>query len=78
MRAPHLRFMIFASGIDRIVTQIFFEGEPLNETDPVLQCIHDPAVRRRLIARHEGAGDYTLDVVMRGENETPFFDDWGE
>jgi protocatechuate 3,4-dioxygenase alpha subunit len=76
MRAPHFRFTIFASGIDRIVTQIFFEDESLNETDPVLQCIGDPAVRRRLVARRHGEGEYRLDIVMRGDNETPFFDDW--
>ena len=75
-RAPHLRFTIFASGIDRIVTQVFFEDEPLNETDPVLNCIGDNAVRRRLIAKGRGDGEYALDIVMRGENETPFFDDW--
>jgi protocatechuate 3,4-dioxygenase beta subunit len=76
MRAPHLRFTIFASGIDRIVTQIFFEDEPLNATDPVLGCIPDPDVRRRLIARRQSEEEYQLDIVMRGENETPFFDDW--
>ena len=76
MRAPHLRFTIFASGIDRIVTQIFFEGEALNETDPVLQCISDPILRRRLIAQQQGDHEYSLDVFMRGKNETPFFDDW--
>src|SRR5262245_59562212 len=36
VRAPHLRYTIFASGIDRLVTQVFFEDEPLNATDPVL------------------------------------------
>jgi protocatechuate 3,4-dioxygenase beta subunit len=76
LRAPHLRLTIFASGIDRVVTQIFFEDEPMNDTDPILQCIPDPEIRRRLIARRQGEGQYKLDVVMRGENETPFFDDW--
>ena len=76
MRAPHLRFTIFASGIDRVVTQIFFADEPLNNTDPVLNCIADPSVRRRLVARREGDGEYLLDIFMRGQDETPFFDDW--
>src|SRR5215472_2560256 len=64
MRAPHLRFTIFASGIDRIVTQIFFEDEPLNAADPVLGCIPDPDVRHRLIAKRRREGEYTLDIVM--------------
>jgi protocatechuate 3,4-dioxygenase alpha subunit len=76
MRAPHLRFTIFASGIDRLVTQVFFDDETLNSADPVLNCIEDPGVRRRLIARRVSEGEYALDIVMRGEAETPFFDDW--
>jgi protocatechuate 3,4-dioxygenase alpha subunit len=80
MRAPHLRLTIFASGIDRVVTQIFFDDEALNATDPVLNSIPDSDVRRRLIARRTGEADgvleYAIEVVMRGDGETPFFDDW--
>ena len=80
VRAPHLRLTIFASGIDRVVTQIFFDDEALNVTDPVLNGIPDSDVRRRLIARRVGEVDgvlgYGIEVVMRGDQETPFFDDW--
>jgi protocatechuate 3,4-dioxygenase, beta subunit len=82
MRAPHLRLTIFASGIDRIVTQIFFEGEALNAADPLLSSIDEPHVRERLIARRKPDGDsavahaYEIDIGMRGDLETPFFDDW--
>jgi protocatechuate 3,4-dioxygenase beta subunit len=48
----------------------------LNATDPVLNCVADPRVRERLIARRVAEGEYALDIVMRGEGETPFFDDW--
>jgi len=80
-RAPHLRLTIFASGIDRLVTQIFFEGEPLNASDPVLASIGDPVVADRLIAKSRTSGgsspaEYAIDIIMRGEGETPFFDDW--
>jgi protocatechuate 3,4-dioxygenase, alpha subunit len=78
LRAPHLRLTIFASGIDRLVTQVFFDDEPLNETDPVLTCIPDPARRSRLVARGSGNSEYCLDIVLRGAVETPFFDDWAE
>lgn len=80
-RAPHLRLTIFASGIDRLLTQIFFEDEPLNASDPVLNSIPGPSVRPRLIAcRNPAAGRdnllaYGITIVMRGEAETPFFDD---
>jgi protocatechuate 3,4-dioxygenase beta subunit len=85
IRAPHLRWTIFASGIDRLITQIFFEGELLNASDPVLNAIPDHEIRRRLIARSkdrnaekQGVVEYEIDIFMRGERETPFFDDWCE
>jgi len=82
VRAPHLRLTIFVSGLDRLITQVFFADEPLNETDPVLRSISDPTVRERLIATRrtqsatDGAIEYELGIVLRGEGETPFFDDW--
>ena len=81
MRAPHVRLTIFASGIDRLVTQIFFDDEPLNASDPVLASIGDPVVADRLIAKSRTSGgsspaEYAIDIIMRGEGETPFFDDW--
>ena len=82
-RAPHLRLTIFASGIDRLLTQVFFDDEPSNQADPVLRSISDPCVRERLVAKRrrtsagvEGVGEYEIDIVLRGEDETPFFDDW--
>jgi protocatechuate 3,4-dioxygenase beta subunit len=80
MRAPHLRLTIFASGIDRLVTQLFFDDEPSNASDPVLGSIPEH-VRRRLVAKSSGAltdspREYAIDIVLRGEHETPFFDDW--
>lgn len=82
LRAPHLRWTIFASGIDRIVTQIFFDDEPANGSDPLLASLPDPALRQRLTAQRtphhdrDGVQAYHIDIVMRGERETPFFDDW--
>lgn len=83
-RAPHLRLTIFASGIDRLQTQVFFEDETLNATDPVLNSIADTAVRERLIARRNVKADtadslaYELNIILRGDGETPFFDDLEE
>jgi protocatechuate 3,4-dioxygenase beta subunit len=79
-RAPHLRLTIFVSGIDRLVTQVFFDDEALNTSDPVLQSIADESVRRRLIAKRRDGGpdgipEYALDIVLRGGAETPFFED---
>ena len=40
--------------MDRFVTQIFFPGEPLNETDLLLNAVPDRDVRERLIFQFEG------------------------
>jgi len=82
VRAPHLRVTIFASGIDRLATQLFFADEALNASDPVLASIPDIAVRNRLIAARSGGTspgtlEYAIDIVLRGDGETPFFDDRG-
>ena len=70
-RLPHINVMLMFSGLMRILkTTLFFE----NGADPVLQAV--PAARRPLlVARKEGEGKYRFDIRLRGENETPFFDD---
>jgi protocatechuate 3,4-dioxygenase, beta subunit len=48
-RTPHIHFAVAAPGVAPFVTQMYVEGEPLNERDPVLQGVRDPAARARLI-----------------------------
>jgi protocatechuate 3,4-dioxygenase beta subunit len=48
-RTPHIHFAVAAPGLAPFVTQMYVEGEPLNERDPVLQGVRDPAARARLI-----------------------------
>ena len=77
-RAPNITVTIFSDGINRVVTQVFFEGQAGNETDPVLKSVGDEA--SKLIARHDGRTAngtevYVFDVTMAGDGETPFFDD---
>ena len=79
-RAPNITITLFSDGINRVVTQMFFDGEAANATDPLLSSL-DEEDRERLIARHDGrtvdgAEVYLFDIVMAGENETPFFDDF--
>jgi protocatechuate 3,4-dioxygenase, alpha subunit len=72
-QAPHVLVSIMARGVmSRCWTRMYFEGEPLNETDPVLQLV-PPARRDTLIARRRDQG-YEFDIVLQGENETVFFD----
>ena len=75
-RAPHINFLILYSGLMRqLQTVMFFQGEALNENDPVLASVEPAAVRARLIAREQLNGSYRFDIRLRGEGETPFFGD---
>lgn len=69
-RIPHINFAVLYSGLMRqLQTVMFFERAP----DPVLDAV--PASRRELlVARREG-GAYRFDIRLRGDGETPFFDD---
>ena len=70
-RAPHVNFMVMYSGLMRILkTTMYFE----NGMDVVLSAV--PALRRELlVAKKQGPNRYRFDIRLRGENETPFFDD---
>ena len=48
-RTPHIHFIITAPRGRRLVTQMYVAGEPLNERDPVLAQIRDPAARAAVI-----------------------------
>jgi protocatechuate 3,4-dioxygenase alpha subunit len=69
-RAPHVNFLLLYSGLMRqLQTTMFLSAA----ADPVLDAV--PADRReRLVAKREGAV-YRFDIRLRGEGETPFFDD---
>lgn len=81
-RPPHIHFSILGpSWMSRFVTQIFFPGEPLNETDLLLNAVPDMEVRQRLIfemtpttvGRVNGLG-FQRDFVLRGKRQTPALD----
>lgn len=83
-RPPHIHFSLFGPCFSsRLITQLFFPGEPLNELDLILNSIPDKAARNRLVLRflprttgNSLEGDaplhYTRDFVLRGRFETPF------
>jgi protocatechuate 3,4-dioxygenase beta subunit len=78
-RPPHIRFSVLGpSTLSRLVTQMYFPGEPLNDWDRILHSVGDPSARQRLVARHlhpAEVGDDHLgfhhDIVLRGRNATP-------
>jgi protocatechuate 3,4-dioxygenase alpha subunit len=74
-RARHVNFMLMFSGLMRILkTTLFFPAETANDADPVFLAVPE-ARRALLVAREEAPGRYRFDLKLRGEHETPFFDD---
>jgi protocatechuate 3,4-dioxygenase beta subunit len=60
--------------LSRLVTQMFFPGEPLNEHDAILNAVRDPEARGRCIARlvpKERVLVYEHELVVRGRKASP-------
>lgn len=76
VHAGHLNVGVFARGLlKRLHTRIYFEGEPPNDSDPILRLV--PADRRStLIASPTDAARtrFAFDVRLSGPGETVFFD----
>jgi protocatechuate 3,4-dioxygenase beta subunit len=78
-RPAHIHFSVFGpSFATRLVTQMYFPGDPLFEFDPIFQSVRDPRARERLISsfdlsltRPEWALGYRFDIVLRGREATP-------
>jgi protocatechuate 3,4-dioxygenase beta subunit len=79
-RPAHIHFSIFgAQFLSRLVTQMYFPGDPLLPLDPIFNGIPDERARERLIARYAHdvtepvwALGYRFDVVLCGGRMTPF------
>ena len=82
-RPPHIHWSVLGRGFgSRLVTQMYFPGEPLNEMDLLLNSIRDRDARLRMISRFEpqlstpdGALGFRFDIVLSGRRQTPFEDD---
>lgn len=78
LQAPHVNVTLFARGLLKALsTRLYFEGEPSNETDPLLSSLADPAARRTLLAVREPQADpvaYRFDLVLQGPAETVFLE----
>lgn len=78
-RPAHIHFSVFGHAIaTRLVTQMYFPGDPLLPFDPVFNSTADEKARNRLIAqfdwattRPEWALGYQFDIVLRGRDATP-------
>lgn len=78
-RPAHIHFSLFGpSFLSRVITQMYFPGDPLFPYDPIFQSVTDANARERLISRFdlattepEWALGYRFDIVLRGRNATP-------
>jgi protocatechuate 3,4-dioxygenase beta subunit len=79
-RPQHIHFSIFGRAfLSRLVTQMYFPGDPLFAYDPIFQSIPDEKGRQRLISKFDlettqpqWALGYKFDIVLRGPEATPF------
>jgi protocatechuate 3,4-dioxygenase, beta subunit len=78
-RPQHIHFSLFGpSFATRLVTQMYFPGDPLLALDPIFNSVPDADARRRLVADFdidvtvpEYALGYRFDIVLRGRHATP-------
>lgn len=74
-QAPHIAICLLSRGLmTGLATRAYFDGEPLNEADPLLQSIEDRAQRSTLIAKPAGQGTWRLDIRLQGDGETVFLE----
>jgi protocatechuate 3,4-dioxygenase, beta subunit len=78
-RPAHLHFSLFGLGLmQRLVTQMYFPGDPLLSYDPMYNSVPSPLARARLVSEFDWEATvpdhalaYRFDIVLRGRDETP-------
>ena len=78
-RAAHIHISLFGPAFaTRLVTQMYFPGDPLFFQDPIFHSVRDEGDRQRLISQFdldqtvpEWALAYCFDIVLRGRESTP-------
>ena len=79
-RPAHIHFSIFGHGfVQRLITQMYFEGDPMIWRCPIVRTIPDKRAIETLIARLDmestvpmDARAYKFDIVLRGRRSTLF------
>ena len=78
-RPQHIHFSLFGPAFaTRLVTQMYFPGDPLLAHDPIFNSVADEPARNSLIANFdwpttvpEVALGFRFDIILRGRNATP-------
>ena len=79
-RPSHIHFSLFGHSMaTRLITQMYFPGDPLFAYDPIFNSIPDERARQRLVSSFDlsvtqpnWALGYRFDIVLRGARSTPF------
>ncbi|WP_375481643.1 protocatechuate 3,4-dioxygenase subunit beta [uncultured Jatrophihabitans sp.] len=77
-RPAHIHFSLFGTDFtERLITQMYFPGDPLFPFDPIFNSVTDPRSRERMIAtydhdvtREEWCTGYRWDIVLTGSART--------
>jgi len=78
-RPNHIHFSVFGRALtERLVTQMYFPGDPLFPYDPIFNSVRDPKARERMISMFdlgltepEWALGFRWDIVVGGKDATP-------
>ncbi len=81
-RPAHMHFSLFGPAFaTRLITQMYFPGDPLFSQDPIFQSVRDPKDQQRLVSTFdlsitepEWALGYNFDIILRGREATPMED----
>jgi protocatechuate 3,4-dioxygenase, beta subunit len=79
-RPAHIHLSVFGRAFtQRLVTQMYFPGDPLFEFDPIFNSVRDPRGRAGMVSTFdlertipEWALAYRFDIVLQGPEGTPF------
>jgi protocatechuate 3,4-dioxygenase beta subunit len=82
-RPAHIHFSLFGTDFtQRLVTQMYFPGDPLLPLDPIHRSVTDSAARGRLVASYDHdlttpqwSTGYRWDIVLSGSHRTWLEDD---
>jgi protocatechuate 3,4-dioxygenase beta subunit len=78
-RPNHIHFSLFGRVFtERLVTQMYFPGDPLFAFDPIFNAVRDERARERMISRFDltltepdWALGFRFDIVLGGREATP-------
>lgn len=84
-RPQHIHFSLYGRAFpQRLVTQMYFPGDPLFQFDPIFNSVRDERARERMVctfdldrAEPDWALAYRWDIVLRGRGMTPFEEEIG-